>query len=87
MAVGLPITRAVLDSRIGNLALQARQWGRSIEQLVIGAGSLTDTQLINLYGYSQSEVDILRAAVSPMVTAKNTIMTNKTALDAVTGIE
>lgn len=87
MSVGLAVNKTVIDSTIGTLALQARQWAQAVTQFVAGAGSLTDPQLIAM-GYTQAEVDALRAAAGPMVTAKNTLVIagNVTAMNAVTGI-
>lgn len=95
MAVGLPISRAVIDSRIGNLALQARRFSEGVTQLVAGVGSLTDQQIIDISAtggqtpYTLAEVAVLRAAAAPMVTAKNALTTAPaiTALNAVTGID
>lgn len=94
MAIGLPITRAVLDSKIGNLALQARQWAQSVTQLEIGvvsAGGSTpaeiDAYLVNTFGYTAAEAALIRAAVGPMLTARTNINNGKGAMDKVTGIE
>lgn len=87
MSVGLVVNKTSIDSTIGSLALQARQWAQAVTQFAVGAGALTDAQLIGM-GYTQTEVDQLRAAAAPMITAKNTLVlaANVTAMNAVTGI-
>lgn len=94
MAIGLPITKAVLDSKIGNLALQARVWAQSVSQLEIGvvtAGGSTsaeiDAYLVATFGYTSAEAALIRAAIAPMLSARTTIVSGKSAMDKVTGIE
>lgn len=65
MAVGLEINKAVIDSRVGNLAWQLRDQLGAVQRVKQWLDSKTDQELIAM-GYVQGEVDVLKSAFTDL---------------------
>src|SRR5262245_45066184 len=66
MSVGLILDRSRVDSTIGSIAVNLKNTVHQAQSFKQWLDTLTDQNLIDSFGYIQSEVDTLRSAAADL---------------------
>jgi hypothetical protein len=70
MAIGIEVSKAVVDSVVGSTARSFFAIAQQVKQVKLWLDSVTDQELKAApYGYSDNEVAVLRSAVGDLATA------------------
>jgi predicted phage-related endonuclease len=86
MSVGLEITKSSLDANAGQIAYTLEKVFRQAAELKAYTDRYTAQDLATLYGYSETEANVLKSAFGEAAIVQATYEQNKTFLSQLSGL-